>query len=255
MKILQVPCLRDNYAYLVVCEKTNKAAIVDPSESDPVMEKVQQEGVDLVAILNTHHHRDHTGGNTGLLERYSLEVYGGRVDKDRIPGLTHPLEEGDRVKVGELEAEILFIPGHTKGHVAYVFPGNVFSGDTLFVAGCGRLFEGTAEQMQSSLSKLKKLPSDTLVHCGHEYTVNNLQFTVTVEGNNSKVTEKLAKARSLRAKGLSTIPSTMEEEMATNPFLRWDSQEIQQNLKSRFPDVSLDPVSVFAQVRQLKDSF
>ena len=101
MKIIQVPCLRDNYAYLVVCEKTNKAAIVDPSESDPVIEKVQQEGVNLVAILNTHHHRDHTGGNTGLLERYSLEVYGGRVDKDRIPGLSHPLEEGDQVKVGE----------------------------------------------------------------------------------------------------------------------------------------------------------
>ncbi len=255
MKIIQVPCLRDNYAYLVVCEKTNKAAIVDPSESEPVIEKVQQEGVNLVAILNTHHHRDHTGGNTGLLEHYSLEVYGGRVDKDRIPGLTHPLEEGDQVKVGELKAEVLFIPGHTKGHVAFVFPGNVFSGDTLFVAGCGRLFEGTAEQMQSSLVKLKKLPSDTLVHCGHEYTVKNLQFTVTVEGKNPKVTEKLAKARSLRAKGLSTVPSTMGEEMATNPVLRWDSQEIQQNLKSRFPALSLDPVSVFAQVRQLKDSF
>lgn len=255
MKIIQVPCLRDNYAYLVVCEKTHKAAIVDPSESEPVIEKVQQEGVNLVAILNTHHHRDHTGGNTGLLEHYSLEVYGGRVDKDRIPGLTHPLEEGDQLKVGELKAEVLFIPGHTKGHVAYVFPGNVFSGDTLFVAGCGRLFEGTAEQMQSSLVKLKKLPSDTLVHCGHEYTVNNLQFAVTVEGNNPKVAEKLAKARSLRAKGLSTVPSTMGEEIATNPFLRWDSQEIQRNLKSRFPDLSLDPVSVFAQVRQLKDSF
>jgi len=255
MKVVQVPCLRDNYAYLIVCEKTNQAAIVDPSESDPVLEKVRQEGVNLVAILNTHHHWDHIGGNPGLLQQFSLEVFGGRVDKDRIHGLSHPLEEGDRIKVGELEAEILFIPGHTKGHIAYLFPGNLFCGDTLFAAGCGRLFEGTPEQMQSSLGKLKRLPSDTLVHCGHEYTVNNLRFAVTLEANNRRLTEKFQKARSLREKGLSTIPSTMDDEKATNPFLRWDSQEIQQNLKGRFPDLPLDPVSVFAQVRQLKDSF
>ncbi len=255
MKVVQVPCLKDNYAYLIICENTNKAAVVDPSESEPVLEKLCQEGVDLVAILNTHHHWDHIGGNLGLLEKFSLEVYGGIVDKDRIHGLSHPLDEGDRVRVGELEAEILFIPGHTKGHIAYVFPGNVFCGDTLFVAGCGRLFEGTPEQMQNSLAKLSGLPSDTLVHCGHEYTVNNLKFAVSIEPNNKNLTEKLQKANSLRDKGLSTVPSPMKEERETNPFLRWDSQEIQQNLKNQFPNLSMEPVSVFAQVRELKDSF
>ncbi|HEX9878849.1 MAG TPA: hydroxyacylglutathione hydrolase [Candidatus Binatia bacterium] len=255
MKVVQVPCLKDNYAYLIICENTNKAAVVDPSESEPVLEKVRREGVDLVAILNTHHHWDHIGGNPGLLEQFSLEVFGGRVDKDRIHGLTRPLEEGDRVRVGELEAEILFIPGHTRGHIAYVFPKDLFCGDTLFVAGCGRLFEGTPEQMQGSLGKLKALPDDTRVHCGHEYTEANLQFAVTLEARNQKLATKLQWARALRAKGESTVPSTVEEERETNPFLRWDSLEIQQSLKQRFPGQSLDPVSVFARVRELKNSF
>jgi len=255
MKVIQSPLLRDNYAYLVICEDTGEAGVVDPSEAEPVLRRVEQEKVTPKAILNTHHHRDHTGGNPGLLARHRLDVYGHKNDRERIPGLTRPLDEGDQVMVGKLQARVLFIPGHTTGHIAYLFGNKLFCGDTLFVAGCGRLFEGTAEQMHKSLSKLKELPSDSLVYCGHEYTEKNLQFAMTLEPNNPKLAEKMKKVRSLRAQGLSTVPSTMAEELATNPFLRWTSKEIQENLRRELPNLPTDPVSVFARVRQLKDQF
>ena len=255
MRIVQIPLLRDNYAYLIVCEKTNNAAIVDPSEAGPILSKVKEEKVTLRAILNTHHHHDHTGGNPGLLDRWTLQVYGYAADKERIPGLTHPLNDGDEVRIGELTGKVLFIPGHTRGHIAYLFENKLFCGDTLFVAGCGRLFEGTAEQMHDSLTKLRQLPADTLVYCGHEYTEKNIQFALTLEPNNKHLTEKMQRARSLRAKGISTVPSTMAEEMETNPFLRWESKEIQDNLRKNFPHLGLDPVSVFAKIRELKDQF
>ena len=255
MRIIQIPLLRDNYAYLIVCEKTNNAAIVDPSEAGPILSKVKEEKVTLRAILNTHHHHDHTGGNPGLLDRWTLQVYGYASDKERIPGLTHPLNDGDEVRIGELTGKVLFIPGHTRGHIAYLFENKLFCGDTLFVAGCGRLFEGTAEQMHDSLTKLRQLPADTLVYCGHEYTEKNIQFALTLEPNNKHLTEKMQRARSLRAKGISTVPSTMAEEMETNPFLRWESKEIQDNLRKNFPHLGLDPVSVFAKIRELKDQF
>ena len=255
MRIVQIPLLRDNYAYLIVCEKTNNAAIVDPSEAGPILSKVKEEKVTLRAILNTHHHHDHTGGNPGLLDRWTLQVYGYASDKERIPGLTHPLNDGDEVRIGELTGKVLFIPGHTRGHIAYLFENKLFCGDTLFVAGCGRLFEGTAEQMHDSLTKLRQLPEDTLVYCGHEYTEKNIQFALTLEPNNKHLTEKMQRARSLRAKGISTVPSTMAEEMETNPFLRWESKEIQDNLRKNFPHLGLDPVSVFAKIRELKDQF
>lgn len=255
MKIIQIPLLRDNYAYLIVSETTNEAAVVDPSEAEPVIRQVEKEKVVLKAILNTHHHRDHTGGNPGLLEHGSLRVYGHSVDRGRIPGLTDPLDEGNEIVIGELRAKLLFIPGHTKGHIAYLFDNKLFCGDTLFTAGCGRLFEGTAEQMHASLTKLRQLPPDTLVYCGHEYTEKNLQFAMTVEPNNKKVSARLQRVRSLRAKGVSTVPSTMAEEKETNPFLRWDSRDIQDNLKRSFPNMRLDAISVFARVRELKDQF
>ncbi|MFQ5916514.1 MAG: hydroxyacylglutathione hydrolase [Candidatus Binatia bacterium] len=255
MKVIQIPLLRDNYAYLLICEVTKQTAVVDPSEAAPVLRKVEEEGVHLGAILNTHHHWDHTGGNPALLERMPLEVYGHRGDRGRIQGLSHPMDEGDELTIGELRGEVLFIPGHTKGHVAYHFSGKLFCGDTLFIAGCGRVFEGTMAQMHSSLSRLRELPDDTLVYCGHEYTEKNLQFAMTLEPNNERLSEKAQKVRSLRAEGVSTVPSTIKEEKETNPFFRWKSKEIQQNLKGRFPSLSLDPVSVFGKVRQLKDAF
>ena len=255
MRVIQIPLLRDNYGYLIACDRTNQAAIVDPSEAEPVLTRVEQEQVALTAILNTHHHRDHTGGNPGLLEQGSLQVYGHRADQGRIPGLTHSLNDGDEVRVGQLVGKVLFIPGHTRGHVAYLFENKLFCGDTLFTAGCGRLFEGTAEQMHESLSRLMKLPPDTLVYCGHEYTEKNLQFAHTIEPGNKQVSERLQKVRGLRAQGLSTVPSTMAEEKESNPFLRWESEEIQQNLKRAHPNMDCNPVSVFAKVRELKDRF
>jgi hydroxyacylglutathione hydrolase len=216
---------------------------------------VAKEGVKLLAILNTHHHWDHTGGNSILAQKLPLNVYAHRLDHRRVPGFTHPLDERDELTVGELKARVFFIPGHTKGHIAYLFENKLFCGDTLFVAGCGRLFEGTAEEMYSSLSKLKQLSEKTLIYCGHEYTENNLQFALALEPKNKRLSEKLAKVRSLRARGLSTVPSTMAEEKETNPFLRWESKEIQESLKKKFPGLSLDPISVFAKIRELKDQF
>ena len=255
MKVVQIPLLRDNYAYLLICEETKEAAVVDPSEAAPVLRKAEEEGVNIGAILNTHHHWDHTGGNPALLERMPLEVHGYKGDRGRIHGLSHPLDEGDEVTVGKLRGEVIFIPGHTRGHIAYHFPGKLFCGDTLFAAGCGRVFEGTMAQMHSSLSRLRELSDDTLVYCGHEYTEKNIQFAMTLEPNNERLSEKAMKVRLLRAEGVSTVPSTIREERETNPFFRWESKEIQQNLKERFPDLSLDPVSVFGKVRQLKDAF
>ena len=255
MKIVQIPLLRDNYGYLIICQRTNSAAIVDPSEAEPVLRRVEQEKVSLTAILNTHHHRDHTGGNEGLLAKQSLEVYGHKSDQGRIPGLTRGVDEAEEIVVGEERGKVLFIPGHTTGHVAYLFGNNLFCGDTLFTAGCGRLFEGTPEQMHGSLKKLMTLPDDTKVYCGHEYTESNLRFAITLEPKNHKLVSRFERVQGLRARGLSTVPSTMEEEKQTNPFLRWDSKEIQTNLKASSPDLRPDPVSVFARVRKLKDSF
>jgi hydroxyacylglutathione hydrolase len=255
MKLVQIPLLRDNYGYLIVCPKTNDAAIVDPSESAPVLRRVEQENVKLTAILNTHHHRDHTGGNEGLLAVGKLDVYGHTSDHGRIPGLNHRVDEGDEISIGEIRGTVLFIPGHTTGHVAYLFGSNLFCGDTLFTAGCGRLFEGTAEQMHASLKKLMALPDDTKVYCGHEYTENNLRFATTLEPKNHKLASRFERVQALRSRGAPTVPATLEEEKQTNPFLRWDSKEIQASLKSRAPKLRMDPVSIFAQIRKLKDSF
>ena len=255
MKIHQIPLLRDNYGYLVVCEKTKQAAIVDPSEADPVLRRIEQERVEPVAILNTHHHRDHTGGNQGLLAIHKLKVYGHKSDQERIYGMSDGVDEGATIQIGELKGSVFFIPGHTTGHIAYLFENNLFCGDTLFTAGCGRLFEGTPEQMHSSLIKLMSLPDNTQVYCGHEYTESNLRFAMTMEGNNPKVAARYERVQGLRARGTSTVPSTMEEEKLTNPFLRWDSKEIQASVKAAVPGSHDDPVSVFAAVRKLKDAF
>jgi hydroxyacylglutathione hydrolase len=255
MKITQIPLLRDNYGYLVVCEKTNQAAIVDPSESTPVLRRIGQEQTTLAAILNTHHHRDHTGGNEGILATHNVRVYGHKSDHARIFGMTDGVDEGDEIQIGELQGKVFFIPGHTTGHVAYLFENNLFCGDTLFTAGCGRLFEGTAQQMHASLKKLIALPAHTQVYCGHEYTENNLRFAMSVEPNNPKLVTRYERVKALRASGAPTVPATLEEEIQTNPFLRWDSGEIQASVQSAAPDNRLDPVSVFAAVRKMKDAF
>jgi hydroxyacylglutathione hydrolase len=255
MKIIQIPLLRDNYGYLIVCEKTQAAAIIDPSEAEPVSRRVEHEKITPIAILNTHHHRDHTGGNEGLLAQLKLDVYGHTSDNGRIPGLTRGVDEGDEIQIGEMTGRVLFIPGHTTGHVAYLFDHSLFCGDTLFTAGCGRLFEGTPEQMHGSLKKLMGLSDNTKVYCGHEYTESNLRFALSVEPKNPKLISRFERVQGLRARGAPTVPSTLEEEKQTNPFLRWDSKEIQASVKSAAPGTRLDPVSVFAAVRKMKDAF
>ncbi|MDO8494609.1 MAG: hydroxyacylglutathione hydrolase [Deltaproteobacteria bacterium] len=226
-----VPVLADNYSYLIVCPKTKKAAVVDCPDSAPVLAVLQKSGWDFCAILDTHHHFDHVGGNENLLRYKKVDVYGSLYDKNRIPGLTKTLCEGDVVAVGELQGKVLEIPGHTLGHIAYYFEEMkaLFCGDTLFVGGCGRLLEGTAEQMFQSLEKLKKLPDDTIIYCGHEYTKKNLEFALTIEPEN--------KALQRRIKENPKAPSTIGEEKTYNPFLRCKD------------------VAQFAKVRRAKDQF
>jgi hydroxyacylglutathione hydrolase len=233
LRIERIPTLGDNYTYLLVCEATGEGAVVDAPEAVPVLRRVEQVGARVTKILSTHHHPDHSAANPELAKRFDAPVFGHASDSKRLPGLTDGLEEGDTVAVGREMARVLFIPAHTRGHIAYVFDdaGAVFCGDTLFAAGCGRLFEGTPEMMFSALHhKLGSLPDSVRVYCGHEYTENNLRFAAHVDPENSAVRAKQARVRSIRAgkaddwhdagPGEMTIPSTIGEERLTNPFLR-----------------------------------
>jgi hydroxyacylglutathione hydrolase len=255
MKVVVVPQLMDNYAYLVIDEASGEAGIVDCAEAEPVLQAVAREQVRLTAILPTHHHYDHVGGNADLLAAVpGLAVYG--VD-DRIPGLTQAVRDGDTVRIGGLTAQVIFIPAHTTGHIAYYFADDraVFTGDTLFAGGCGRLFEGDAAMMIASLSKLSVLPDDTRVWFGHEYTEKNLRFALTLEPENQPLIDKHAWAQAQQHKNAPTTPTTIASEKATNPFLRWNSRELRATLHAQFPDLPLDDVHVFAKTRELKDHY
>lgn len=244
--IRRLRALQDNWVWLVVDEAAGLAAVVDPSEAAPVVEAVTALGVRLAAIWNTHHHGDHVGGNEELLRRFGpLEVHAGEVDRGRIPGLTHGHVEGDSVRLGAIEARVMFVPGHTRGHVAYLAGDALFCGDTLFGAGCGRLFEGTPAEMQASLARLRALPDDTAVHCAHEYTWHNLRFAVQVEPGNAALQARYARVAA--APDEPTVPTRLGEEKATNPMLRWDAPEL------RALAGADRPADVFAAVRSRKD--
>jgi hydroxyacylglutathione hydrolase len=232
LRVERIPTWRDNYTYLVVCDETSEGAVIDAPELEPVAKRVETLGVRVTRILSTHHHPDHSMANPDLARRYGVPVFGHVSDAARLPGFTDGLEEGDRVAVGRQTARVLFIPAHTRGHIAYVFDDAraLFCGDTLFAAGCGRLFEGTPEMMFRAMEKLGALPGDMRVFCGHEYTVSNLLFAAHVEPGNEAVQRALERARSLRAKAVAdwhdatpdemTVPTTIADEHATNPFLR-----------------------------------
>lgn len=258
MKIIPIPVLSDNYAYLLIDAATNEAGVIDPSEAGPVAAAVKREGVDFTTIINTHHHWDHVGGNEELVQEYpSLTVYGHRRDETRTPGITNLVEDGDTVRIGTLEARFLFVPCHTSGHVAVYFEAEkaAFTGDTLFIAGCGRLFEGTAHDMHDNMVKLMALPDDTRIYCGHEYTVNNLEFALSLEPSNTAAQEKLRWAQERRARDLPTIPGTVAEEKRINPFVRVDSAELRAHVRQQFPELADDPVAVLEKTRFLKDNF
>ncbi len=258
MPIVPVPQLTDNFAYLVIDEAAKLCGVVDCSEADKVLAEVSARGLDLVAALSTHWHFDHVGGNQDLLKaKPAIRVYGARAEGGRIPGLTDPLDDGGKVKIGSLEARVIGIPAHTSGHIAYYFPQlkAVFTGDTMFIAGCGRVFEGKAATMVESLRKLAALPDDTRVFCGHEYTEKNLRFALTLEPNNRDIKDKHEWAIKMRSEGKWTVPSTIGEEKRINPFLRIDSAELRASLKRKDPSLADDPVAIFAKARELKDHF
>jgi hydroxyacylglutathione hydrolase len=248
--------LSDNYAYLLHQPGSRDAIIVDASEEAPVLQALEKLGLTPVAIMATHHHVDHVGGNQGLLERFpKLRVFGHRSDSGRIPGQTDLLDDKQQFDVAGIGVKALHIPGHTLGAVAYVAEGAAFTGDTLFAAGCGRLFEGTPAQMYESLNlTLGALPDDTRIYCGHEYTVNNLRFAESLEPGNQDIAKKLAWAKAARAKGEPTLPSTIGEERRTNPFLRVAEKDVVSKVNARLAQ-DHSPQAVLAAVRAMKDAF
>lgn len=257
MEIIRINALSDNYIFLLYDSQKNIAAVVDPAEAQPVLNYLNTLKADLIAIFNTHHHGDHVGGNNTLIKHYpNLKIYASEQDQGRIPGQTYFLKEGDIVEFGDYKAQVYFVPGHTKGHIAYYFPptnsenmGELFCGDTLFAGGCGRLFEGTPEQMVNSLSKLRALPDQTRVWCAHEYTLGNLKFALTVDPQNQDLQKRAKEVEELRANNEATIPSILGVEKETNPFLRWDHPALQEAM-----GIS-DPVRTFARIRGKKDIF
>lgn len=256
MQVTIVPCLSDNYAYVLLAPGSKRAVVVDPGESEPVERALDALGVTLGAILATHHHLDHVGGNAALVQRFpGIKVFGYVSDRGRIPAQTELLEDGQDIEVEGLSFRALHIPGHTLGAVAYAGEGAVFTGDTLFAAGCGRLFEGTPAQMHHSLNvTLAALPDATLVYCGHEYTASNLRFAAHVEPANVAVSEKAKRVAEQRARNIATVPTTLEEEKATNPFMRVDSPAIVERFAAGLGE-DRSPAAILGAVRAAKDKF
>ena len=252
-QVTPIACLEDNYAYLIE-DGRGELAIVDASEAEPIEAALRGVEGRLTAIFSTHHHHDHVGGNDELLRRHpGVRIFGHESDRGRIPGQTEFLANGQRFEWGATRVEALHIPGHTLGAVAYVVGDVVFTGDTLFLAGCGRLFEGTPAMMFRSLNEvLRALDPSTRVYCGHEYTVGNLAFAASVEPSNSNVVERLANARAARTRHEPTVGARLAEELETNPFLRCEIPELRRSMK--LPS-DASPVEVFAALRRAKDSF
>lgn len=234
-KITQIPVLTDNYVYTLTCTKTHKTAVIDAPSAAPIT--MQYKKIDYV--LNTHHHGDHTGGNIALKQHYACKIIGSAYDQERIPGIDHPLKEGDSFKLGQLHVEVLFLPGHTRGHIGFYLPRihTLFCGDVLFAGGCGRVFEGTHQHMFESLQKIKNLPPQTVLYPTHEYTVQNYAFATHMYPQNTLLKKAYQKAQQLRQKGMPTVPTSLKEELETNIFL---------NAKD---------VNAFSTLRNAKDAF
>jgi hydroxyacylglutathione hydrolase len=255
LKVSAVRAFADNYIWLIHSPRDAKQVVaVDPGDAHPVEQELAS-GLQLAGILLTHRHADHVGGVAALTRSRQIPVFGPAAEK--VPPPAQPLREGDTAAFEALglEFSVLDVPGHTVGHIAYVGHGSLFCGDTLFSAGCGRLFEGTSEQMTRSLAKLAALPDDTQVYCGHEYTVNNLKFALAVEPENQQCVEDLDECRARRTRGEATVPSTMRRERNVNPFLRCDRQTVKQAAEARARRRLQNHIEVFAVIREWKDGF
>ena len=239
MKIEIIKCLKDNYAYLIIDENNNSALVIDPSESEPIVQYIEKYKLNLKFILNTHHHYDHVGGNSNLKKKYNSKIIGFESDKGRIPEIDIILKDREIWKKDNFEAKIYHIPGHTSGHVCYHFLNDniLFTGDTLFSLGCGRIFEGTYEQMFSSLQLIKSFSPETKIYCGHEYTLKNSEFCINHDKENAVLLEKIKKIKKLIKDGFPTIPSTIKDELECNIFLK------------------AKDVDSFSKLRDLKDNF
>ena len=239
MRVEIIPCLQDNYSYLIIDDSNHSACVIDPSESEPIISFLKDKNLELKYILNTHHHYDHVGGNKDLKKRYGSVVIGFKADSDRIPEIDILLEDNQIWKAENFEARIMHIPGHTSGHICFHFFKEklIFTGDTLFSLGCGRIFEGSYEEMFKSLNKIKVLPKETKIYCGHEYTLNNAKFCIKYDSKNKELQKKIEKIEKQLEKGVATIPSTLKEELECNIFLR------------------AKDVESFSKLRDLKDNF
>jgi hydroxyacylglutathione hydrolase len=253
LTILQLPVLNDNYIYLLHDPVSGETAVVDPAVAQPVLDVLAQKNWQLTTILNTHHHSDHVGGNLELKHKTGCKIIAPQSDQNRILGVDQGVIDGDVISLGAHSANVISTPGHTSGHVVYYFSDDnaLFCGDTLFVMGCGRLFEGTAKQMWYSLQKLKALPAATQIYCAHEYSQANGRFALTVEPDNSQLQQRMIVINQLREDNLPTVPSTIEQELATNPFFREDNLALQEVIRM----TDKKPVDVFAEIRRLKDGF
>ena len=239
MNVEIIKCLQDNYSYLIIDKKNTSACVIDPSESEPIINCLEKKNIKLNFILNTHHHYDHVGGNAVLKKKYNAKVVGFENDKDRIPEIDICLKDKEVWKNNNFELKIFHIPGHTLGHICFNFFKEklLFTGDTLFSLGCGRIFEGTYEQMYNSLKLIKSFSLDTKIYCGHEYTLKNSSFCLIHDKDNLKLKEKIILIKDKLSKGLPTIPSTIKDELETNIFLRCNS------------------LKTFSKLRDLKDNF
>lgn len=255
LEIHQIPAWKDNLIWVAMCTQTREAAVIDGPEAGPLLEYCTQNDIQLTTILNTHTHPDHIGVNRDLDKRgrlAALTVYGPALDADRVPGLTRPVSEGDSVRVGAVDGRVLLTEGHIDGHVSYVFDDVLFCGDTLFGAGCGYLFDGPPAKMHAALSRLAELEGSTRVCCAHEYTEDNLRFAWSIDGENPRLAERIRTVWALRARGECSIPSTIEEERATNPFMR--GAALAERVGQAMPDASMStPAEIFAATRALKD--
>ena len=251
-EVIRIPAFKDNYIWLL--RKGAAAVVVDPGDARPVLEVLVREGLSLASILVTHHHADHQGGVASLLARYPAEVFGPATES--ITGITQPLRGGETISLASLgvDFQVLAVPGHTLGHLAFYGAQSLFCGDTLFGAGCGRLFEGTPAQMLDSLTRLAALPGQTAVYCAHEYTEANLRFALAVESGNRQLRQRVDAVAVARAKGLPTVPFTITLEQATNPFLRCSEPEVVASARSRVAQAN-DALEVFTVLREWKNSF